>query len=227
MLTNVRKQVDKLFAKYPKTNETLELKEEVIGNLEAEIEDLERGGLTFEEAARFSIGKMAKLDVLIDGVKFIRINKVIIEMLQWTLIYTLIAWILTIPLSIFDTVRRTSWILLFFVIIIGIIYFAVYFIHGFLLKKSVKVDLIKIVAIRKFLWIMWSAFIIIKWGMVTALFFGSNIWFRHPVSINGPYEFARFIIMYAIPIITVIIPLLMNKLKIVIEKQGEDGSFET
>jgi hypothetical protein len=227
MLINVRRQVDKLFAKYPKTNETLELKEEVIGNMEAEIEDLQSGGLTFEEALRISIGKMARLDELIGGIKFIKINKVIIEMLQWTLIYTLIAWILTIPLSIFDSVRRTSWILLLFVIIIGIIYFVVYITRGFLLKKSVNVDLFKIVALRKFAWIIWFAFIIIKWGMITALLFGSNIWFRHPISINGPYEFAGISVMYAIPIMTVIVPLLMNKLKLVIEKVGEDGSSET
>ncbi len=216
----VRRHFDKWFAKYPETDETLDLKEEVIGNVEAEIEDLQSRGLSYEEAFRISVGKMANLDEVIDGVQSVRLSKVVIEMMQWMLIYTLMAWILTIPLSVFYSVRRTSWILFLIVIIIGIIYLVFYLIRGTLLKKSVKVNLYKIVALRKVVWIIWFAFIIVNWGMVTAILFGSNIWFWRPISINGPYEFARISLMYVSPIITVIVPLLMNKLQKIIVKEG-------
>ena len=73
-MNNVRKHVDKMFAKYPKTDETTDLKEEVIGNLEAEIEDLQKNGISFEEAFRVSIEKVSSLDGLIEGVKSVDIR---------------------------------------------------------------------------------------------------------------------------------------------------------
>ncbi|WP_391201330.1 hypothetical protein [Psychrobacillus sp. L4] len=220
-MNDVRKHVDKMFAKYPKTDETLELKEEVIGNLEAEIEDLQKKDISFDEAFRVSIGKMEKLDDLIDGVKSVQISNIIMELMQWTLIYTLFAWILTIPLSIFSSVRGTSWILFIIIILIGVIYLVLYFSRGFLNKYTVNINLFKIAVWRKYSWIIWSLFILMKWGMTTALVFGSNIWFWRPISINGPYEFAGICLMYAIPLITIILPLLMNKLKRIVDTDEE------
>ena len=225
-MNNVRKHIDKEFANYPKTDETLELKEEVIGNIEAEIEDLQSRGLSFEEAFHKSIGKMAKLDGLIDGVKSVRISKVLMEMMQWTLIYTLIAWIITTPLSMFHAFRRVSWVLFWIVVLIGFSYLIFYTIRKLLSRDYVQVNLYKIAAVRKYVWIIWSLHIVATWGIITATLFGSNIWFWRPISINGPYEFASISVMYATPIITIIIPLLMNKLQKIIIKQGEDSPDE-
>lgn len=225
-MNNVRKHMDKLFANYPKTEETLELKEEVIGNIEAEIEDLQSRGLSFEEAFHKSIGKMEKLDGLIDGVKSVRISKVLLEMMQWTLIYTLIAWIITIPLSVFHVFRRASWVLFLIIIVIGLSYLIYYTIGKLLSRDNVQVNLYKIDAVRKYVWIIWSIYIVATWGIVTATLFGSNIWFWRPISINGPYEYANISVMYATPIITIIVPLLMNKLQKIIVKQGEGSSDE-
>lgn len=218
-MSDVRKHVDKLFAKYPKTEETMELKEEVISNLEAEIEDLQNDGLSFAEALRISIGKMAPLDELIDGVKTVRIRQVVIEMMQWTLIYTLIAWIVTIPLSVFYSIRRISWVLFWIIIVIGISYLILFMIREVLSRNYVKVDLYKIAAVRKSVWIVWSLFIVVNCGMTTAMLFGSNIWFWRPISISGPYEFASIGVMYVMPMITIGMPLLMSKLQTVIVQQ--------
>ncbi|WP_203247259.1 permease prefix domain 1-containing protein [Sporosarcina beigongshangi] len=225
-MNNVRKHMDKLFANYPKTNETLELKEEVIGNIEAEIEDLQSHGLSFEEAFRKSIGKMEKLDGLIDGVKSVRISKVLMEMMQWTLIYTLIAWIITIPLSVFYMFRRASWALFLIIIVIGLSYLINYTIGKLLSRDYVQVNLYKISAVRKYVWIIWSLYIVATWGIVTAMLFGSNIWFGRPITIDGPYEFATSCVMYVSPIITIIVPLLMNKYQKIIMKQGEGSPDE-
>ncbi|MFJ8064043.1 permease prefix domain 1-containing protein [Psychrobacillus sp. NPDC096426] len=225
-MNEVREHVDKMFAKYPKTDETRELKEEVIGNLEAEIEDLQSNGVSFDEAFRISIGKMEKLDELIDGVKTVRISNILTEMMQWTLIYTLIAWILTIPLSVFHSVRSTSWILFIIITILGVIYLILYSIKGILQKYIMNINLFKIDRWKKFIWIIWFLFILIKWGMVTAITFGSNIWFWRPISINGPYEFAGISLMYAVPLITIIIPLLMSRLKKIIDREDKDNSDE-
>lgn len=226
MMNNVRKYIDKQFAKYPQTDETLELKEEVIGNIEAEIEDLQSSGLSFEEAFRKSLGKMEKLDGLIDGVKFVRISKVLMEMMQWTLIYILIAWIIITPLSILHMFRRVSWALFLIIIVIGLSYLIFYTIRKLLSRNYVQVDLYKIAIVRKYVWTIWSLYIVATWGINTASLFGSNIWFWRPISINGPYEFASIIAIYINPIITIIIPLLMNKLQKIILKQGEDSPDE-
>jgi hypothetical protein len=218
---NVRKHMDKLFAKYPETDENFELKEEVIGNMEAEIEDFQSRGLSFEEAFRKSIEKMAKLDGLIEGVKSVRIRNVLMEMMQWMLIYTLIAWIITIPLSVFYLVRKASWALFWIVILMGLSYLVFYTIHKLLSKDYVQVNLYKIATARKYVWIIWSIYIVATWGIITATLFGSNIWFWRPISINGPYEFANICVMYVSPFITIIVPLLMNKLQKIIVKQEE------
>lgn len=225
-MNNVRKHIDKQFANYPKTDETLELKEEVIGNIEAEIEDLQSRGLSFEEAFRKSIGKMAKLDGLIDGVKSVRISKVLMEMMQWTLIYTLIAWIITIPLSIFYVFRSVSWALFWIIIVIGLSYLIFYTIRKLLSRDYIQVNLYKIAAVRKYVWIIWSLYIIATWGIITATLFGSDIWFGRPITIHGPYEFATSSVMYVSPVITIVVPLLMNKLQKIIIKQGEDSPDE-
>ncbi|MEK5037845.1 hypothetical protein [Sporosarcina sp. FSL K6-3457] len=225
-MNDVRKHIDRRFAKYPKTDETLELKEEVIGNIEAEIEDLQSYGHSFEEAFRISIGQMAKLDGLIDGVKSVRLSNVLMEVMQWTLIYTLIAWIITIPLSIFYEFRRISWALFGVIIVIGLSYLIYYKIRKLLSRDYVQVNLYKIAAVRKYVWITWSLYIVATWGIITATLFGSNIWFGRPIPIDGPYEFATSSVMYVSPIITIIVPLLMNKLQKIIIKQGEDSPDE-
>lgn len=220
-MNDVRNYIDKLFSKYPKTNETFELKEEVIGNLEAKIEDLQSNGVSFEEAFQSSIREMGELDTLIAGVKSIQMSKVLVETIQWTLIYTLLAWIMTIPLGMFDSARKTSWLLFVLVLVAGFLYFAVYFTQRLFKAKSMKVNLLKVMAVRKYVWAIWTLFILVQWGMVTALYFGSNIWFWRPISMNGPYEFGEMLIAYAIPAITIIVPLLVNQFKKVLEQQEE------
>lgn len=224
-MNDVRNHIDKLFSKYPKTNDTLELKEEVIGNLEAEIEDLQSNGFSFEDAFQTSIREMGKLDTLIDGIKSVQLNKVLVEMMQWTLIYTLLAWIMTIPLGMFYSARKTSWLLFIIVLIVGFLYLMVYFMQRIFRDKPVRVSLLKVMTVRKYIWFIWTLFIVVQWGMVTALYFGSNIWFWRPISINGPYEFGGILIAYATPAITVIVPLLVNKFKKVLEQQKE-GIFD-
>ena len=225
-MNSIRGHVDKMFGKYPQTEETAELKEEVIGNLEAEIEDMQMNGISFEEAFRVSIEKVPSLDGLIEGVVFVDNRKVVFDMLQWTLIYTLIAWILTIPLNIIGHFRKVAWLLLLIIIVIGSAYLVLYFTRDLFLNGRTSVDLFKVARMKKAIWIIWCVFMLIAWGGVTGLTFGSNIWFSSPISINGPYEFANIAVAYLLPLITVIIPLLANRLETTIEKHEESGQNE-
>lgn len=223
-MNNVRRHIDKMFAKYPQTEETQDLKEEVIGNVEAEIEDLQNNGISFEEAFRVSIEKVSSLDELIVGIKFFSVRKIVFDLLQWALIYTVIAWILTIPLSMFGPVRKISWLLFFLILFIGSSYFLLYLIRQSILNGKIRVDLFKIARLKRFVWVVWLGFQLISWGIVTALHFGSDIWFSRGISINGPYEFGMIVINYSLPLITIIIPLVVNKLELYVEQHEDEGS---
>ena len=205
--------MDKMFAKYPQTDETMDLKEEVIGNLEAQIEDMKSNGISFEEAFRVSIEKVENFDGLIEGVKIVDKRHIVNDMFQWILIYTLITWIVTIPLTILWSVRRISWLILVIIIVIGISYLLLHLMRDQLLNGQITVNLFKIAKMKKTVWFIWSIFLLIAWGGITGMTFGSNLWFSIPISINGPYEFATIAIGYALPLISIIIPLLINRLE--------------
>jgi len=63
---------------------------------------------------------------------------------------------------------------------------------------------------KKISWIMWLLFIVVYTLFTTAIQFGSNIWFSRPVIITGPYQFVEIAIRYGIPLISIIIPLILN-----------------
>ncbi len=226
-MNNVRSYVEKMFAKYPQTEETLELKEEVIGNLEAEIEDLQAGGYSFEEAFRLSVEKVSSLDGLIDGMQFVDVKKLVFGMLQWTLLYTLIVWIMTIPLNMIGVFRRATWFLFLLIILLGIVYLILFLARNLFLNRRASVDLFKVAAIKRRTWLIWGLFLLLAWGGITGVIFSSNIWFSTPVSINGPYEFANIFAAYLLPLTTIVVPLLTNRLEIYIEShEGEANEWD-
>lgn len=226
-MNNVRSSVEKMFAKFPQTEETIELKEEVIGNLEAEIEDLQEEGYSFEEAFRLSIEKVSSLDGLIEGVHFVDTRKLVLGMLQWTLIYILIAWIMTIPFNMIGVFRRATWFLFLLIILMGLIYLILFMTRALFSKGRTGVNFFKVAAIKRRIWLLWSLFVLLAWGGVTGVTFSSNIWFSTPVSISGPYEFANIAAAYLLPLMTIIVPLLMNRLERYVENhEGEADEWD-
>ncbi|MHA6260424.1 hypothetical protein ACXYMX_11090 [Sporosarcina sp. CAU 1771] len=222
-MNNVREHVENLFSKYPKTDETRGLKDEVIGNVEAEIEDLQRNGISFEEAFRVSIGKVSGLGELITGVNVLSLRKTVLDMYQWALLYIIIAWVITIPLSVFNNARRVSWLLFIVILLMGTIYFLLYLARHQLLKGHIHTDFTKIGKLKKIVWIVWFGFQLISWGIVTLINFGSDIWFSRRISLGGPYSFGILVIQYSLPLLTIVIPLLVNKLESYVEQhEGEE-----
>ncbi|MFD1927044.1 permease prefix domain 1-containing protein [Sporosarcina siberiensis] len=221
-MNKIRKHIDKVFSKYPKTNETLDLKEEVIGNLEAEIEDLQNSGVSFEEAFHVSIEKMPDFAEVIEGSKSVDKNKLVFGMLQWMLIYLLVTWIITMPLSIIGNFRNVSFLLFFAIIIVSGIYGLLVITRDLIVKGITHIDLFKVAKVKKTVWIIWGLFLLIAWGGITGLHFASNIWYSNPITISGPYQFANIFALYALPLITIIVPLLSNRLEKTIT-QYEEG----
>ncbi len=226
-MSEVRKYVNKMFAGYPKNEETLDLKEEVIGNLEAEMEDLViNKGFSAEQAFKVSTEKMDKLDGVIEGVQTIQLNKVMVEITQWLLLYLLVAWIVSIPLNIYSSLRATSWLLFILIIIIGIFYIVLKFSGGFLTNDLKNINLGLLKKWQKVIWIIWTLFIVGQWGMITAVYFGSDIWFGRTISFDGPYQFGQIVTSYLAPLVSIIIPLLMNRLRQMLILGGKHRTYE-
>lgn len=200
--------VDFLFRKYPINKHIKELKEEILGNLESKKADLIAEGLDEDTAVTQAKQSITTIDYLIDGNRRIYINQYMVELLQWVLIYLLVSWIITIPLQIGIEGNTLSFFLFCIAIIVGVIYLTR---SKNDLSATKYVNTASFVKWKKYVWIIWGLFFLAATLYTTALNFGSNIWFSRPIYINGPYQFAIVAIKFILPIVTIQIPLLVNK----------------
>lgn len=200
--------VDFLFRKYPINKHIKELKEEILGNLESKKADLIAEGLDEDTAVTQAKQSITTIDYLIDGNRRIYINQYMVELLQWVLIYLLVSWIITIPLQIGIEGNTLSFFLFCIAIIVGVIYLTR---SKNDLSATKYVNTASFAKWKKYVWIIWGLFFLAATLYTTALNFGSNMWFSRPIYINGPYQFAIVAIKFILPIVTIQIPLLVNK----------------
>lgn len=212
-MNELNNYVNSLFSHYRETKQIKELKEEIFGNLQSRKDDLVLAGLNETEAIERVKQSITSIDGLIDGNKEIYIYQFRRELLQWALIYLISACIISIPMLMVHIGTPASTLLFLTAIITGIIYIRYSSKgHGHRLNEKSYVSLKHFYKIRKMIWIFWIAFAFVCSAATTALYFGSNIWFARRVSINGPYELAVIVILYAVPFFTVILPLVVNKM---------------
>lgn len=226
-MNQLQQHVEHLFSAYKETKQIKELKQEIISNLEAKVADLTESGMSLDQAITIAIDNMDSIDGLIDDNPQIYIYKFISELVQIALLYTVIAWLFTIPLGILGTSQTLSAFLVLAVIVLGVV---------FLLLNLIKVDhwrnkvtnysIAPLLRYRKMTWILWILFIIASFSATTAMRFGSNIWFMRPVHIDGPYQFALTVVPYLLPLISIIIPLIFNSTLKLLHKYEVGVSYE-
>lgn len=211
-MQELEKYVDTLFSKYKETNNIKEQKDEILSNLEAKMDDGMESGMSYNEAVEFAIKSIDTIDFLIDTNQLVYINQYKIDLIQTGFIYTLIIWILTIPLRItyFGEVINT-------LLTTGVVVYLIVYIFIFLKKSSMDANMLfmldtaKIMKYRKYAWIIWGFYFLVKTGCTTAIRFGSNIWFMREVRIDGPYQFAVIVLDYIIPLVTIIVPMIFSR----------------
>ncbi|MGP0584199.1 permease prefix domain 1-containing protein [Paenibacillus timonensis] len=221
----LQKHVDHLFAGYPATGRIRELKEEILGNLEAKAADYIAGGMEYEQAVQAATASLTRLDGLIDESPQIYVNCYRLDLLQKTLFFSLILWILTIPLRM---IERTplSFLFLVLVLLLGILYLVLNSVwRGRALEVTAPRNLHVARRRSRVVWLLWGLFILVTLLAITALRFGSNIWFGHQVKIGGPYQFAVLGIQCAKPFLTILIPLAFQASTTLISKH-EAGELE-
>lgn len=224
-MDDLKKYVDKLFANYKESKEVRELKAEILSNLEARVADYLEEGMAYDEAVALAKRNLDTVDELIPDHKPVYVNRYRLELLQAGLLYTVVAWIFTIPLRLMS-VRGllVNNLLLFAVIILAVI---------FLILSSKKdesylnavapVNKKRLNSSRKAAWLTWALFIAVMTALTTAIRFGSDIWFGRGVHIDGPYQFAEIALAYTMPCITIILPLLFNKACVLADKHEVDN----
>jgi hypothetical protein len=210
-MNDLKSYVDNLFTGYEENNQIRELKDEILSNLEARVADLISNGMEYNQAVIKATENIDSVDYLIEDVKKVYINRLKIEFLQVGLLYSLIAWIITIPLKIVGIGVLLNFNLLLIVAVLGIIFLVlnskkeISYLHktSVLNNKSAMRN-------KKLSWLICGLFITVSTLRTTAIYFGSNIWFSRPIRIDGPYQLAEVGIGYALPFISIIIPLLFS-----------------
>ncbi|UVI30135.1 permease prefix domain 1-containing protein [Paenibacillus spongiae] len=223
-MSHIHNHVDHLFRGYRQTKQVAELKKEILSNLEAKAADLMAAGVPQSEAIRQAIASIDNVDFLMDGRKKIELLPYCLELVQIALLYMLVAWVATIPLGLLGRLGQLNFFLLVIVIVAGLLFLALLFGKKMINRRIVSTYNYKAaLRARRLAWLLWGLYILLMTLNTTALEFGSNLWFSRPVSISGPYQFAVLGIRYALPFISIVIPLLIHaSLKLVHKYEAGD-----
>lgn len=204
----LQKYVAHLFSNYGDSPRIKDLKEEVLSNLRAKLEDLVAEGIDPDTAlaeAKASITSVT--DLVEDGIK-VRIWPFRMVLTQTLLMYTLIAWIASIPLAVMRTGSFVGFVLICLSLVLTVLYFI--FKNRNVSAYSSNTSTIQfktVLQIQKWAWRIWGVFIAAVFLTVIATRFVSNLWFGYPIVIDGPYQAALLAADFILPCFTVIIPL--------------------
>ncbi len=227
-MNSLERYVNSLFKGYKNNEEIMELKAEILSNLEAKVADLQAKGTDYDQAVKLASENFDSdnVDSLIDGNKKIYVNRYKLEFLQLAFLYVLVAWIVTIPFRIAGMGIVLNGLLLIAAIVVGAVF---YILNA--KKKSGYNDATSFYNIKsamrykKVAWLVWGLFVITTTVSITAIQFGSNIWFSRPIGVSGPYQVALLVIRYALPFVSIIIPMLFSTCPKLIDKYkvGEEN----
>ncbi|KGP84559.1 MULTISPECIES: permease prefix domain 1-containing protein [unclassified Paenibacillus] len=210
----ITRHVNRLFNRAQDTLANRELKEEIHSNLAARIEDYLEQGMDEEQAFQTAILHAAGIDQIMSDHRRVQRVPYWTAVLQSALIYCLIAWIITIPMRVMIQGATINNLLMLMSVIVGGMY-----VFYMLKNKNTSADPVDITVIRtpvllqwtRRVWWLWAGLIVVLWGTQAALRFGSNIWYSRPIQVEGPYQFTVITIAFAIPLLSIIIPLIVQR----------------
>ncbi|MFS0553627.1 permease prefix domain 1-containing protein [Brevibacillus sp. 179-C9.3 HS] len=227
-MESLHHHVDQIFQKYRGSKQIEELKWEVLSNLEAKVADLVADGLSLDEAVIKAKANLPSIDAIVGERRRVFITPLLQELLQHGLLYALIAWIVTMPLRIWGMGIFLNYGLFAICIFIGILYLIVLGIKRPISSQHfTSMNVRSAFLLRKTGWMLWALYIVGTLVFTTALHFGSNLWFSTPVNLTGPYQFAKIAVTYALPFISILIPLWLHAIPRLILKYdaGESDKY--
>ncbi|MFJ2046006.1 permease prefix domain 1-containing protein [Paenibacillus taichungensis] len=217
----ITRHVDHLFIHAQDTLANQELKEEIYSNLAARIEDYMEQGMDEEQAFQTAIQHVAGMEQIMSDHRRVHRVPYWTAVLQSALIYSLIAWIITIPMRVMVQGASINNLLMIMSVIVGGAY-----VFYMMKNKNTSTDPEDTTVIRtpmflqwtRRVWWLWAGLIVVLWGTQAALRFGSNIWYSRPIQVEGPYQFTVIAIAFAIPLLSIIIPLIVQRAYRIVSK---------
>ena len=217
-MNDLQKYVEDLFQGQKPTSEIKELKEEILSNMLAKRDDLTAQGMDVESATQKAKEGLAEIDCLLDTSILTNVGRYHEECSQSVLMSCTVFWILSLPL-LFTMYAPVTYMAIILIAASGCVY---------LFRKKRPVEDMAYISVaackkrKKTAWIIWALFFIAATGTMTAVTFGSNIWFGRPPHIDGPYQWATVALRFYLPVITVIVPLTFSSfVKILIKNREE------
>lgn len=209
MMDELKKYVDMLFRHQKSTEQVAELKEEILSNMIARKEDLLSQGLSEAEAVKKAKESISSIEGLMDDCRAVNRNQYHLERAYILFLNAILFWIFTMPL-LFVRYASVCWIGLLLTVVSGLVYW--YHLHQRGQEEGTVFLSISESQKRKHTaWIVWGIFYIVVAAAIALVQFGSNIWFRRPVYIDGPYALAQLLVRFYIPFLTIFIPLTINQ----------------
>lgn len=208
--------VDRLFANHRKTKAVLDLRNEVLSNLEAKVTDYMGNGMEYQHAVSLAIKDIEVIDNLIDDNQKIYINQFRYDMAQNALLHILIAWILTIPLRLVPMGMMANNVLILLIFLSGIFFFLTRSQKD--IPRTAIINTLSLKRLNRGTWIIWGLYAAVITLYTLMIHFGSDLYFGRSIQIDGPYALYVIVLEIVIPLMTVIIPLLLLKADRLIKK---------
>ncbi|MCM3144227.1 permease prefix domain 1-containing protein [Brevibacillus sp. MER 51] len=226
-MESLQHHVDQLFQKYRGSKQIEELKWEVLSNLEAKVADLVADGLSMGEAVRKAKANLPSIDSIVGERRKVYMLPLLQELLQLGLLYGLIAWIVTMPLRIWGKGIFLNYGLFAICMLIGIVYLVLLrFTPPASSRQLTSMNVQFAFLLRKTGWMLWALYIVGTLVFTTALYFGSNLWFSTPVNLTGPYQFANIAVAYALPFLSILIPLWLQTIpRLILKYDAGEGDL--
>lgn len=220
-MNELKTYVDELFCHQHLTPELKELKEEILSNMIARQKDLVAQGMSETEAIQRAKDGLVSIDGLVEHHQLAYIDRYRVECLQTVLLSCIIFWICSMPL-IFTGYGKFSDVGLLATALAGVSY---------LFQKKNQTDRVAYMSMEachrnaKIVWAVWSLFFVVYCGSMAALMFASNVWFGRQVRVDGPYEAAIMASRFYLPLLTISIPMTVQRFAVILaknEKRNQD-----
>ena len=220
-MDELKQYVDSLFSHQKASSETADLKDEIYSNMLARKNDLVQQGFPEAEAIKQAKAGIVSVDSIIGEQQLTYVNRYKTEKLQTLLLAGTILWILSIP-TILVGIKFFSVGAFLLVVLLGILYLTsrkkepslVAFVDKQACKKGIKN-----------VWLLWSIFFLVCSAAVSAVLFGSNLWFSRPRTITGPYQLGVIIARYYLPLAMVVFPIAVSNFsKILRDNEKMNGN---
>lgn len=202
----LKEYVDGLFRHQRPTPEIIDLKEEILSNMIAKMDDLTAQGYDEKTAAEMAKDSLPSIERLIEGNQPTNIGKYRLDCSQTVLLHCILFWIFSLPMLF---THYAFFSRLGFLLTVG---------SGVLCliqsrRLSDGVAFLSVPASRRrrrIAWIVWGLFFAVCVGSTAALTFAGDLWFGRPLKIDGPYQLANLAAGIYVPFLTILVPVTFS-----------------